>query len=178
MTWSGLDHDLLMTCSWLVPYLLWLAHDFLLIYHDFLWLSYDSMTDLLTDKETNLLTDCNCLESLQLSWHSTTVLRLFNCLNRPWFVPYQHLFVFIWGRRWTVKFSLWIRPTPSLALGPLFSSWMEFAIHWNPRNHPKLLSQKSWHLGIQNGPIARGFWNLNQSIEQKVKTCNWKSVDI
>ena len=37
------------------------------------------------------------------------------------------------------------------------------------RNHPKLVSQKSWYLGIQNGPIARGFWNLNQSIEQKVK---------
>jgi hypothetical protein len=31
------------------------------------------------------------------------------------------------------------------------------------------LSQKSWHLRIQNGPIARAFWNLNQSIEQKVK---------
>ena len=42
-------------------------------------------------------------------------------------------------------------------------------LYWNPRNHPKLLSQKSWYLGIQNGPIARGFWNLNQSIEQKVK---------
>ena len=37
------------------------------------------------------------------------------------------------------------------------------------RNHPQLLSQKSWYLGIQNGPVARGFWNLNQSIEQKVK---------
>ena len=36
------------------------------------------------------------------------------------------------------------------------------------RNHPKLLSQKSWYLGIQNGPISRVFWNLNQSIEQKV----------
>ena len=43
------------------------------------------------------------------------------------------------------------------------------SINWNPRNHPKLLSKKSWHLGIRNGPIARGFWNLNQSIEQKVK---------
>ena len=42
-------------------------------------------------------------------------------------------------------------------------------IYLNPRNHTKLLSQKSWHLGIRNGPIARGFWNLNQSIEQKVK---------
>ena len=42
-------------------------------------------------------------------------------------------------------------------------------VNWNPRNHPQLLSQKSWHLGIRNGPIARGFWNLNQSIEQKVK---------
>ena len=42
-------------------------------------------------------------------------------------------------------------------------------INWNPRNHPKLLSQKSWHLVIRNGPIARGFWNLNQSIEQKGK---------
>ena len=37
------------------------------------------------------------------------------------------------------------------------------------RNHPKLLSHKSWYLGIQNWPIARVFWNLNQSIEQKVK---------
>ena len=43
------------------------------------------------------------------------------------------------------------------------------SITWNPRNHPKLLSQKSWPLGIRNGPIARDFWNLNQSIEQKVK---------
>ena len=43
------------------------------------------------------------------------------------------------------------------------------SLDWNPRNHPKLLSQKSWHLGIRNGPIARVFWNLNQSIEQKVK---------
>ena len=42
-------------------------------------------------------------------------------------------------------------------------------IYQYSRNHPKLLSQKSWYLGIQNGPIARGFWNLNQSIEQKVK---------
>ena len=42
-------------------------------------------------------------------------------------------------------------------------------IDWSPRNHPKLLSQKSWHLGIRNGPIARVFWILNQSIEQKVK---------
>ena len=39
----------------------------------------------------------------------------------------------------------------------------------SPRNHPKLLSPKSWHLHIQNGPIARAFWNPNQSIEQKVK---------
>ena len=42
-------------------------------------------------------------------------------------------------------------------------------VYWSPRNHPKLLSQKPWHLLIRNGPIARGFWNLNQSIEQKVK---------
>ena len=27
----------------------------------------------------------------------------------------------------------------------------------------------SWYLGIRNGSIARGFWNLNQSIEQKIK---------
>ena len=31
------------------------------------------------------------------------------------------------------------------------------------------MSPKSWHLHIRNGPIARAFWNLNQSIEQKVK---------
>jgi hypothetical protein len=31
------------------------------------------------------------------------------------------------------------------------------------------LPHKSCHLGIRNGPIARVFWNLNQSIEQKVK---------
>ena len=42
-------------------------------------------------------------------------------------------------------------------------------IYWNPRNHLQLLSKKSWLLGIWNGPIARGFWNLNQSIEQKDK---------
>ena len=42
-------------------------------------------------------------------------------------------------------------------------------LHCNPRNHPKLLSQKSWYLGIQNESIARGFWNLNQSIKQKIK---------
>ena len=42
-------------------------------------------------------------------------------------------------------------------------------LHGNPRNHPKLLSHKSWHLRIRNGPIARAFWNLNQSIDQKFK---------
>ena len=47
-------------------------------------------------------------------------------------------------------------------------------LNWNPRNHPKLFSQKSWHLGIRNGPIARGFWNLNQPIEQKVKKLRLK----
>ena len=41
--------------------------------------------------------------------------------------------------------------------------------HWNPRNQPKLLSQKYWHLPVRNGSIARAFWNLNQSIDQKVK---------
>ena len=46
---------------------------------------------------------------------------------------------------------------------------MQRCLYQYSRNHPKLLSQKSWYLGIQNGPIARGFWNLNQSIEQKVK---------
>ena len=34
---------------------------------------------------------------------------------------------------------------------------------------PKLLSQKSWYLGIRNGSITRVFWNLNQSIAQKIK---------
>ena len=34
---------------------------------------------------------------------------------------------------------------------------------------PNFFSQKSWYLGIRNGPIARGFWNLNQSIEQNGK---------
>ena len=53
--------------------------------------------------------------------------------------------------------------------------WSYFCIlwlastYWNPRNHPKLFSQKSWYLGIRNGPIVRGFWNLNQSIEQNGK---------
>ena len=37
------------------------------------------------------------------------------------------------------------------------------------KKHPKQLSKKSWHLGIRNGPNARVFFNLNQSIEQKVK---------
>ena len=31
------------------------------------------------------------------------------------------------------------------------------------------MSPKSWYLVIRNGPIARGFWNLFQSIEQKLK---------
>ena len=48
-------------------------------------------------------------------------------------------------------------------------------LNWNPRNHPKLLSQKSWYLRVLNGPFVMGFWNLNQFIEQKI---NWKSVGI
>ena len=43
------------------------------------------------------------------------------------------------------------------------------SLNLNPRNHPKLLSQKSWYLCIWNGPIARGYWNLDQSIKQKIK---------
>ena len=40
-------------------------------------------------------------------------------------------------------------------------------LDWNPRNHPKLLSQKSGYIGIPNGLIARDFWNLNQSVKKK-----------
>ena len=40
------------------------------------------------------------------------------------------------------------------------------------------LSQKSWYFGIRKGPIARVFWNLNQSIEHKIKNLQLESVDI
>ena len=52
--------------------------------------------------------------------------------------------------------------------------WIQCYLNWNPRNHPKPLSEKSWHLGIRNGPIAKVFWNLNKSIEQKNKNVDKK----
>ena len=71
---------------------------------------------------------------------------------------------------------LWCLPYPVRCASPMrlalpceVSHHLRLALYCNPRNHPKLWSQKSWHLGIRNGPIARGSWNLNQSIEQKVK---------
>ena len=43
---------------------------------------------------------------------------------------------------------------------------------------PKILV--SWHLGIRNGPIgiARVFGTETSQLNKKLKTCNWKSVDI
>ena len=39
---------------------------------------------------------------------------------------------------------------------------------------PQTFVPKSWYLGIQNGLIPRVFWNLNQSIEQKIKNLQLK----
>ena len=42
---------------------------------------------------------------------------------------------------------------------------------------PQAFVQKtSWHLGIRNGPIARGFWNQNQSIEQQGKNLRFGTL--
>ena len=109
MTCICLVHNLLMICSWLAYEICntflwpsqdllmtfsWFSHDFLMTgsrqAHDFLmdfpWflmsfsgIVHDSLTDLLTDKQTGWLTATvlkvwNCLDSLKLSWQSATVL--------------------------------------------------------------------------------------------------------
>ena len=85
MTFSWFSHDSLTTSSWL-------SHDFscfscFLITFSWLWLTY-WLRDWLT---ATVLKVCSCLDSLQLSWQSATVLTLFNFLNRLSFVTFWPL---------------------------------------------------------------------------------------
>ena len=51
------------------------------------WIQVDGSGRLI-DWLIDWLTSCSCLDTMQLSWQSETVLTVCNCLNRSWFLPY------------------------------------------------------------------------------------------
>ena len=75
-----------------------------------------------------------------------------------------------WQIQWDYWSNRWVSWLSALAtLHPVIRNWTvalnidtgtlikSVIIYWSARNHPRLLSQKSWHLGIQNGLFHASF---------------------